>query len=257
MKNDKWVPQWVVDAFQQEKFDLMTDHQLKKSQSVDWNKFAQEFERVKKNLDPLGMAIQKTMPSVGTIWVNSEEETWNGSGFLIANKRFITARHVVVDIPENGEIVVSFDEKNMFSAKVASADVAIDAAVLILDEVPEGIQPLKFANPNDISVGENIAVIGSPSGWHNVVTTGIISAVNKSLNNIEEPSLQNMILIDADIESGSSGSPVIDVDGNVIGIVMALIGENAESGIGQRAVSPVSKIIQIIEQTHKSTSQLV
>jgi S1-C subfamily serine protease len=238
----KWVPNWVYEAYKNEKSREFNN-------KMNWDKFAQVVNKVK-SLDGIGLAIQKTMPAVGTVWVKTGEQVWNGSGFLIANKRFVTASHVVKDAGDDAKIYVTFDGEKLFECLIGCINPTVDASILILKNEPPGIQPLKFADPAQIVVGEQVAVIGSPSGWHDVATTGIVSAINKDVEYTNDPTLKNMILIDADIEPGSSGSPVVDEDGNVIGIVMALIGEHAEIGVGQRAVTPITKVIEMIQNTH-------
>lgn len=203
-----------------------------------------------KDLDKLTYAINSALPASGTVYVEDKGQKWNGSGFLLNNGRFITAYHVIEDISKAANIIIMFDRNGPeYPAKVAASSPEIDTAILILLQIPKNIKPVMLANPGDVVVGEQIAVIGSPSGWQNVVTTGRVSAVQQNLGYLEK-SLQDFILIDADIEPGSSGSMVIDTDGKVIGMVSALIGEYAEVGIGKKAVIPVSKLIQLIRQTH-------
>lgn len=204
-----------------------------------------------KDFDKLTSAINTALPASGTVYIEDKGQKWNGSGFLLNNGRFITAHHVVEDISGAANLVIMFDKNGpQYPASVAAGLAEIDTAILILSQIPQNIKPVMLANPKDTVVGEQIAVIGSPSGWQNVVTSGRISAIQQDLGHLEK-SLQDFILIDADIEPGSSGSMVIDTDGKVVGMVSALIGEYAEVGIGKKAVIPVSKLIQLIQQTHK------
>jgi S1-C subfamily serine protease len=247
MKNFKWIPNWLFPIIRKEQLDRASDEEIRNTFHLTNERIAQAVRPLKKELDPIGIAIQNTLPAVGTVWCKNETESWNGSGFLIANGRFITAAHVTRDAIE---IQVTFDEKEIINSNVITADKNIDTAILKIDKIPENIQPLKFASPKNIRIGEQIAVIGSPEGWHNVATAGRISAMNKTFQQPGMPSLQNFILIDADVDPGSSGAPVIDTDGRVVGIVMALIGKHADLGLGQRAVCPVEKILNLIIQTH-------
>jgi S1-C subfamily serine protease len=233
--------------FRQEMLDRLSDDEAKRLFSLR-TKLAQTQNVSSRELDPIGMAIQNVLPSICSIWVKDGEETWNGSGFLITAKHVVTASHVVEDISPNAEIFIAFEEEKFVSAVVLNSNPDIDTAILALTEVVEGITPLQLCPKEEIMIGEEIAVIGSPAGWHDIVTVGRISGTNKDLRMSEDPSFQDIILIDADIEAGSSGSAVINIDGKVVGIVMALIGTHAESGIGQRAVSPAYKIQILIQE---------
>jgi S1-C subfamily serine protease len=249
--NNKWVPKWVEKTISDENWDRMPYDVQKQNTSLRTHRLLYHMmnkEAQKREADPIENAIQSVLPSVGTVWIKSPKETWNGSGFLMPNNRFATAAHVIEQIPNDAKILVTFDQEKYINAKIIATDKTVDFGLLILEEVPENITPLKFAHKEDIQEGQQIAVIGSPSGWHNITTVGRVSAIGQNFSNSNDISLKDMILIDADIDSGSSGSPVIDVNGNVIGIVMAIIGKNSNIGIGQRAVSPSYKIYKIIEK---------
>ena len=120
----------------------------------------------------------------------------------------------------------------------------IDIGVLQIGD--SRVAPAIIAQDEPV-VGEEIAVIGAPEGWENVVTVGRISAMDKTPNKLPEPSWQGMLFIDADIYEGSSGSMVINNRGEVIGVVMGIIGKHAaEQNIGQNAVVPIRKVLENI-----------
>lgn len=211
---------------------------------------ATKVEKVKQS-DALTNAINDSLPASATILVQQGDEQWNGSGFLLNNGRMITAFHVVEGVTaENGVINVVFDNKSneAYSAQVAAANPQFDLAIIVLNTVPN-VEPMMLANPKAITIGEPIAVIGSPGGWQDVVTTGRVAAIHQDVSQLEA-ALSDFILIDADIEPGSSGSMVIDEDGNIVGMVSAIIGEHADIGLGKKAVIPVDKILQLIKQSH-------
>ena len=226
-----------------------TSNKQKSKTSIGIGRLATKIVQVK-DVDQLASAINVALPANGTVWVDDNEKKWNGSGFLLKNSRFITAHHVIEGLSNEAKISIVFDKDGKtFSATVASEAPEIDVAILVLDQQPEGIRPIMFANPGDITVGEEVAVVGSPGGWQDVVSTGRVSAIDQSLGNLEQ-SLSNFILIDADIEPGSSGSMVIDTDSNIVGMVSAMIGEHAELGVGKKAVIPVAQIINVIKESH-------
>jgi len=248
-------PKYMEDIFRQEMLNRLTDAEAKRLFGLRTSQNIAEDDVIdmsSQSLDPIGLAIQKVLPSICTVWIKTAEDTWNGSGFLMTSKHIVTASHVVEDIQGSAEIYVAFEEKEFVIAQVLKADPNIDAAILTLDQEISSVSPLQLCPKEEIMAGEEIAVIGSPEGWHDIVTVGRISALNKNLRASDDPSFQDIILIDADIEAGSSGSAVINVDGKVVGIVMALIGTRAGTGIGQRAVSPAYKVQNLIQEVLNS-----
>ena len=200
--------------------------------------------------EPIFYAIQKAIPSSCLITVYYEQtgqktQNWTGSGFLIQPGMVVTSNHVLPD--ENGASVikVSFEDSQKYSAKVYSQNVDLDIGVLSIEN--KNIPPIPIAQSMPVP-GEKIAVIGAPEGWENVVTVGYVSAVNMTPAKLPEPSWQDMIFIDADIYEGSSGSMVINSEGEVIGVVMGIIGkEAAEKNIGQNAVVPIYRVLDAIK----------
>ena len=224
----------------------LNDKEVKELFSLRYKK-AQIQDVSSRALDPIGTAIQNVLPSICSVWIKDKGETWNGSGFLITPKHIVTASPVVEGITPNAEIFVAFQEDKYINAVLLKANPEIDSAVLSLENSIEDITPLQLCPKEEIMIGEEIAVIGSPAGWQDIATVGRISAINKNLRLSEDPSFQDIILIDADIEAGSSGSAVINIDGKVVGIVMAMIGTHAEQGVGQKAVSPAYKVNELIQ----------
>ena len=111
------------------------------------------------------------------------------------------------------------------------------------------IPSLKLGNSNTIEVGDIVAVIGSPEGFHDTATVGRVSNVHQTLGE-SAPSLawQDIIFVDADILEGSSGGMVIGMDGFVYGLVMGVTGQHADIGIGQNSISPSNKIIELLKE---------
>jgi S1-C subfamily serine protease len=157
-----------------------------------------------------------------------------GSGFVYDTQgHIITNNHVVSDAQE---VNVRFVDGNIYSAKVIGTDPFNDIAVLQItdDFSKETLTPLPLANSAELEVGQQIVAIGNPFGLSNTMTTGIISQVGRLLPNRDAGySIPSVIQTDAAINPGNSGGPMLNLEGQVIGINTAIQSTTGEfSGIG-------------------------
>ena len=160
-----------------------------------------------------------------------------GSGFIIDEKGIvITNNHVISDAED---IIVRVNGDKEFKAKVIGADPLSDIAVLQL-ETKEKFIPVKFGNSDKARIGDWVIAIGNPFGLGGTVTSGIISARNRSIGLSR---YEDYIQTDASINSGNSGGPLFDMSGNVIGINTAILGRNGSIGIGFSIPSNSAKIV--------------
>jgi len=166
-----------------------------------------------------------------------------GSGFIIDKKGVVvTNNHVIADAED---IIVRVDGDREFKAKVIGADPLSDIAVLQL-ETKEQFTPVRFGNSDKARIGDWVIAIGNPFGLGGTVTSGIISARNRSIGLSR---YEDYIQTDASINSGNSGGPLFDMNGDVIGINTAILGRNGSIGIGFSIPSNSAKIVidQLIE----------
>ena len=166
-----------------------------------------------------------------------------GSGFIIDEKGIIvTNNHVIQDAED---IIVRVNGDKEYNAKVIGADPLSDIAVLQLD-TKEKFLPVKFGNSDKARIGDWVIAIGNPFGLGGTVTSGIISARNRSIGLSR---YEDYIQTDASINSGNSGGPLFDMNGDVIGINTAILGRNGSIGIGFSIPSNSAKIVidQLIE----------
>ena len=160
-----------------------------------------------------------------------------GSGFIIDEKGVVvTNNHVIADAED---IIVRVDGDREFKAKVIGADPLSDIAVLQL-ETKEQFTPVKFGNSDKARIGDWVIAIGNPFGLGGTVTSGIISARNRSIGLSR---YEDYIQTDASINSGNSGGPLFDMNGDVIGINTAILGRNGSIGIGFSIPSNSAKIV--------------
>ena len=166
-----------------------------------------------------------------------------GSGFIIdENGIVITNNHVIQDAED---IIVRVNGDKEFKATVVGADPLSDIAVLQLD-TKEKFTPVKFGDSDKARIGDWVIAIGNPFGLGGTVTSGIISARNRSIGLSR---YEDYIQTDASINSGNSGGPLFDMNGDVIGINTAILGRNGSIGIGFSIPSNSAKIVinQLIE----------
>ena len=166
-----------------------------------------------------------------------------GSGFIIDSKGVvITNNHVITGAED---IVVTVNGDKDYKAKVIGADPLSDIAVLQLDS-KETFVPVKFGNSDKARIGDWVIAIGNPLGLGGTVTAGIISARNRSIGLSR---YEDFIQTDASINSGNSGGPLFDMNGNVIGINTAILGRSGNIGIGFSIPSNSAKKVvdQLIE----------
>jgi serine protease Do len=212
------------------------DSLIKTSQSTD------------KLEDPIKKTIQLGLQASCSIYVRSGKKNWSGSGFHIGNNIIITAGHVVPTDETLTEILITFDNKNFIPATFLTSDPTIDSGAVRAERIPSNIPTLQLANSDTVEVGDIVAVIGSPEGFHDTATVGRVSNVHQSINDVNMPAWNNILFVDADILEGSSGGMVIGTDNLVYGTIMGVTGQHADIGVGENAVCPSNKITNMLSK---------
>ncbi len=166
-----------------------------------------------------------------------------GSGFIIDAKGIVITNNHVIQGAE--DIIVRVNGEQEYKAKVIGADPLSDIAVLEIQS-KEKFKPVKFGDSDKARIGDWVIAIGNPFGLGGTVTSGIISARNRSIGLSR---YEDYIQTDASINVGNSGGPLFDMDGNVIGINTAILGQAGSIGIGFSIPSNSAKIVinQLIE----------
>lgn len=168
-----------------------------------------------------------------------EQRQGIGSGVIYRDDGYILTNHHVVSGAE--EIRVQLADGRSFTGKVVGGDPLTDLAVVKVEA--QDLPVASFADSNELRVGQGVIAIGNPLGQDNTVTTGVVSALNRDLlvDPRENRYLEGMIQTDAAINPGNSGGPLIDYQGQVIGVTTAII-EQAQ-GIGFAIPSSTAKAI--------------
>jgi len=246
----------------------------------------------------------KATPSVVTIDVSSSSEAGTGSGVVLTSDGYIvTNTHVVTldGASATGTVRVTTSSGQIYSAKVIGTDPLVDLAVIKIDAT--GLTPITFADSSKLNVGDTTVAIGAPLGLSNTVTDGIVSTLNRSItvassavpdnsgdsssgsdNNGQGPfSFDNgsgsssstasasislpVIQTDASINPGNSGGALLDTDGKLIGINVAIASaggssssSSASGSIGVGFSIPanlVKRVADDIKDTGKATHGLL
>jgi putative serine protease PepD len=198
--------------------------------------------------EPLADTASRLLPSV----VQIEAGGAVGSGFVAAEGGLIlTASHVV---GRSEAVTLTLQDGTTVSGTVVATDKSIDTAVIRADEAAAAdLKPLVLGALADVQVGEMTIAIGSPFGLSQTVTTGIVSALGRT---VPTPmgELHDLIQTDAAINSGNSGGPLIDREGRAIGINTAIASASGGSdGIGFAV--PVDQAARILDKVKDGTWQ--
>jgi S1-C subfamily serine protease len=165
-----------------------------------------------------------------------------GSGFVIsAEGRILTNNHV---ISGSSKIEVRFSDGSRYTAQVLVRDPVDDLAVIKIE--PKNKLPfLKLGDSDGLQVGQKVLAIGNPFGFAGTLTTGIVSSLGREIRS-ENSQLEGLIQTDAAINEGNSGGPLLDSQGNVIGINTAILAPSG-GNIGIGFAMPINRAKTMLE----------
>jgi putative serine protease PepD len=226
-----------------------------------------------KSVTGIAAIAQAAQPSVVSITVTTPTGQGEGSGVILRSDGVIlTNNHVVADAAQGGQISVNFNDGKKASATVLGTDPSTDLAVIKAAGV-SGLKPATLGNSDQLHVGDPVVAIGSPLGLEGSVTSGIVSALHRTLNegdSQQQPppgfpgggqsqpggsgaTIGDAIQTDAAINPGNSGGPLVNASGQVIGINTAIATSGASNGnIGVGFAIPIDTARQVADQLIKS-----
>ncbi len=214
-----------------------------------------------KAFDSFAPVVEKVMPSVVNISteLKENEDSPNiennllfsndghvslGSGFFADNEGYIlTNRHV---IEKAKQVNVTTYSGKVYQAEIKGEDKILDVALLKIDTKNE-ISAAKFADSDDIKVGDWVIAIGNPFGLSNSVTSGIVSAKSRNIN---ETPFDDYIQTDAPINPGNSGGPMFNLNGEVVGLNTLIFSKQGNS-LGVGFAIPSNQLKPIYESLKK------
>jgi putative serine protease PepD len=162
---------------------------------------------------------------------SSQRSQAQGSGFVYDSDGHVITNDHVVDGATS--ISVTLWDGSKYKATVVGADPSTDLAVLKLDAPASKLHPLSLGDSSAVSVGDGVVAIGSPFGLDETVTSGIVSALNRSISSVNQFTIPGAIQTDAAINHGNSGGPLLDMNGRVIGVTSQIESESGgNDGVG-------------------------
>ena len=177
----------------------------------------------------IAAAAAKIQPSVVTISVTGAQESGTGTGVIIRSDGYILTNNHVVSVAGNGgSIQVLTDDGRQVAAKIVGTDESDDLAVIKVDGL-SNLTAATFAKSSNLVVGQAVVAVGAPLGLSNTVTSGIVSSTARPVRaGDNDQSIFDAMQTDAAINPGNSGGPLVDLNGNVVGINAAIA--TADSG---------------------------
>lgn len=168
-----------------------------------------------------------------------------GSGFMWDEEgHIVTNFHVIYNADS---LSVTLSDQTVLPASVRGIDPDHDLAVLKVETTSENLHPLLVGRSSDLQVGQKVLAIGNPFGLDSTLTTGIISALGRSIRSMNDRLIHGVIQTDAAINPGNSGGPLLDSFGRLIGVNTAIISPSGvNAGVGFAV--PVDTINRIVPQ---------
>jgi S1-C subfamily serine protease len=168
-----------------------------------------------------------------------------GSGFLWDDQgNVVTNFHVIQDVARGGSALVTLGDDD-YEARLVGFAPEQDLAVLRIDAPPERLVPIRIGTSRDLRVGQKVNAIGNPFGLDHTLTTGIVSALGRTIQAVNGTTIFDVIQTDAAINPGNSGGPLLDSGGRLVAVNTAIASPSgASAGIGFAVpVDTVSRIV--------------
>ena len=199
----------------------------------------------------LAAVAAKVEPSVVTVMVDSANESALGSGVVLtADGLILTNNHV---ISTSGTVSVRLSSGKTVPAKVVATDTTHDLALVQATGLT-GLTPVTFGTDSSVAVGDTVLAFGAPLGLEGTVTSGIVSAFDRSVDTGTEK-LTGLLQTDAAINEGNSGGALVDTEGKVIGINVAIATAGNSSGsVGLGFAIPADTVTAAVKQLESQIS---
>ncbi|MEZ6048051.1 MAG: trypsin-like peptidase domain-containing protein [Planctomycetaceae bacterium] len=198
------------------------------------------YERVNKSVVNI-----TTRSQAGGLFFRNMPAEGAGSGMVIDSLgHILTNFHVIEDA---NRVEVNLFDGSSYEASLIGADPVNDIAIIQIEAAPEILHPVAFGESSQLKVGMKVYTIGNPFGLERTMTTGIISSLNRTLQVRENRTIKSIIQIDAAVNPGNSGGPLLDTQGKLIGVNTAIASKNGQNaGVG--FAIPVNLVARVVPQ---------
>jgi S1-C subfamily serine protease len=186
-------------------------------------------------------AVRRDIWSLNTF----EVPQGSGSGFIWNRQGHIVTNYHVIYGADSIQVVL--DDQSTRDARIVGVDPDHDLAVLQITGKAETLMPLEIGTSQDLRVGQRVLAIGNPFGLDHTLTTGVVSALGRSIKSVNDRTIENAIQTDAAINPGNSGGPLLNSAGELIGVNTQIVSPSgAYAGIGFAV--PVDIVKRVVPQ---------
>ncbi len=196
--------------------------------------------------------VQVTSSVVTQTFFGEQRGEALGSGFVIDKDGHIVTNYHVIAGAE--EVYVNFSHEDRIKATVVGTDPQTDLALLKIDAHRRALSPSSLGNSAAVKVGDEVVAIGNPFGLDRTVTAGIVSAVQRQITSPTNYPIDKIIQTDAAINKGNSGGPLLNADGEVIGVntQIATGGTGGEGNVGIGFAIPINTVMAVVDGLMKN-----
>lgn len=244
---------YFVQTYLANRFAMQSNDEITERLSNDIEKKNINYE-VTYNKEDIIEEVMKSVVGISILQANEESifdvdltEKWGmGTGIIVSEDGYIlTNQHLARKV--GGKVTVNLDDGESIQGKIVWVEEDIDLAIVKINK--NNLTPAKFANSDNVRIGNEVLAIGNPLGveFQRTTTSGIISGINRTLTfeeNGETIFMEDLLQTDASINSGNSGGPLINQSGEVLGINTVKI--TSAEGIG--FAIPINIIIPVINK---------
>jgi S1-C subfamily serine protease len=192
----------------------------------------QLFNDIYERVSPSVVAINVVSRQPGTGFFGQDNQVIaSGSGFVIDKQGHIVTNNHVVEGATS--IEVNFLDGTIVRGEIVGLDPDSDLAVIKVDLSEDKLYPVELGDSDSLMIGQTVLAIGSPFGQRWTLTSGIVSALDRTIRGLTNFSIGGVIQTDASINPGNSGGPLLDLDGRVIGVNSQIMSDSrSSSGVG-------------------------
>lgn len=190
-----------------------------------------------------------TLAQTRSVWtgVVTEEKQGTGSGIVWDDAGDIVTNFHVIQGPATSAARVTLWNHKDYAARLVGVSPANDLAVLRIDAAKADLQPILIGSSSDLQVGQKVFAIGDPFGLDQTLTTGVVSALGRTIPSVTRQPIEDVIQTDAAVNPGNSGGPLLDSAGRLIGVNAAIYSPSGSSaGIG--FAIPVDTVNRVVSQ---------